>query len=696
MRTGAMSAVKCDRQDPCLNCTEAHAVCSRTRQARIHRPRVSRYLTGISLDALAERLAKLENSTEENFVFSSASPATAISEPRNLPPSPQVKSTDFDRVFKKRKQQPFGTRSASESSRNNSDGKRKIPQISQSIESVTHREYPSLGETHDASEAREYIEHELQWNPALSHDRRTALEVALKFVSQLSNPGLYQQQNSTVEQYVEVEDRLEHPILTPELLYTMLPGPDKKTNSQGIILWPDHISNKCLERMGLAIIEASENEQLLHLYRIIVAMKAIQCISKLLPLVSSERLKIHFRTLKKQYEMAALEDLNSIPLMTPPSLVLLQALLSGKALFQILGDMERCWMVTASACRVLVALNYHNIISTVPQNDVEDDIHACIYTCYHYDKTLSLLLLRPPCLPELRVNPTQLVHLDPELPTTEVMIEIVQLAELKSIFVNTILDTKNMGAMEKAGILSDIVLRAKSIYSNAQIYRSRQEHDFPELWTRLRRNWLSIDFNYYSALTTFIQARSSALKSRLVCEDCLFAARKTLTTLQDLLGAVDDTDSVDSYPYFLTWTMLLFPLTPFYVLFCNVVATSNLRDFEMIKKITDDLRQFTKANASIGKLYRLFSKFLDLSAPLIKTNPGGSFEQPSDATDRQGHSEFLGPGADAILISPPSPAPNQMPQSVEGWNDSLMWELFDNQPSLGWTESELWDAMTQL
>jgi len=34
--------VKCDREDPCLNCVDARAECLRTRQARIHRPRVSR------------------------------------------------------------------------------------------------------------------------------------------------------------------------------------------------------------------------------------------------------------------------------------------------------------------------------------------------------------------------------------------------------------------------------------------------------------------------------------------------------------------------------------------------------------------------------------------------------------------------------------------------------------------------------
>lgn len=63
-----------------------------------------------------------------------------------------------------------------------------------------------------------------------------------------------------------------------------------------------------------------------------------------------------------------------------------------------------------------------------------------------------------------------------------------------------------------------------------------------------------MDFNHYSILTTIIRARSAVLKSRLVCEDCLYAARKALTTLRALQEAFSShVTSIDSYPYFLTW-----------------------------------------------------------------------------------------------------------------------------------------------
>lgn len=206
----------------------------------------------------------------------------------------------------------------------------------------------SPGSTHHASEAIEYIEHELQCNPALSKDRRTALESARKFVSQLSNPTLNFEETATMPD-MDVQENLEPPTLTPELLFMMLPGklptigqvsamliivgPDTKTHCQGTINWPDHISDKVLEQMGLAIIEGTECEQVLQHYRINVWVKAMGCISKMAPLITSEPLRNHFRSLRKSYEVAAIDILNQIPLAAEPSLILLQSVMSAVSFF---------------------------------------------------------------------------------------------------------------------------------------------------------------------------------------------------------------------------------------------------------------------------------------------------------------------------------------------------------------------------
>jgi hypothetical protein len=182
-------------------------------------------LTQIRIEALSERLAKLEESSGKdlpNFPASNHAASSASSSPRTNP-------MGVTEVTSNRSAEPANGRN-----------KRHVPYDSQEIaqfappankrrksqsvlQQKTHHETHSPGSTHHASEAREYIEHELQCNPALSKDRRTALESAQKFVGQLSNPTLHWEETGAMDD-MTIEENIEEPILTPELLYMMLPG----------------------------------------------------------------------------------------------------------------------------------------------------------------------------------------------------------------------------------------------------------------------------------------------------------------------------------------------------------------------------------------------------------------------------------------------------------------------------------------
>ncbi|KAJ5219959.1 transcriptional regulator family: Fungal Specific TF [Penicillium chermesinum] len=693
-----------------MNCVDAHVECLRTRQTRVHRPRVSR------LDALAERLARLEKTGHgAPNIASPVSLAANHEAIRSLPSPP--KAHQYNQVSTSKRKYPTTNSSVSSSV---SPSALPEPKRKASIGTVagfrTERQSPNA--THQATEAREYLDHELQCNPALSQDRRGALEAARKFVGQLSNPRFTR--GAEVEEEFDTDEDLPRPTFTPELLYMMLPGADGVTNSQNLWIWPDHISSKTLERMGLAIIEGTENEHTLLYYRVIVWTKVITFLLGLIIVTPSEPLREHFKYLQRQYRAAAFRDLNSISVSAPPSLILLQALLSGvspanpplswlsaypckKRLMQYLGNQSRCWMFVSYAAKVIVALGYHNITNTVPQDDVEDEIHACLYTCFYFDNTLSLLLLRPMSMPKLKVNPVDLVHMSGELPFKPIISGIVELACLKDTLLPILLGTTPMSAKEKANVLSDLMTQTKEVHSRLQVQRKHQELQFASAWGHLEGSWLSMDFNYYSTMTTIIRARSSVLKSRPVCEDCLYAARKASTTLRTLQQLFSTQVSDTGYPYFLTWTILLFPLTPFFVLFCNVVATSDHKDFEMMRNTTNDLRQFAEIHPPFRKLYGLFSKFMDLCAPLMENT-----QRPPSASLLPAQN-----GPNNAHLAPPYPdiydrsvhQPNLLPSpiaskadsgAVEGWDDSLMWELFDNQPTIGWAESGLWDAMIQM
>jgi len=73
-------------------------------------------------------------------------------------------------------------------------------------------------------------------------------------------------------------------------------------------------------------------------------------------------------------------------------------------MMQIIGNPVECWELTSHASRAIVALGFHQIDKTVPENDVEKEIYAIVGNCAYLDSVMSLLLLRPRSLPKLRVR----------------------------------------------------------------------------------------------------------------------------------------------------------------------------------------------------------------------------------------------------------------------------------------------------
>ncbi|GMG13906.1 unnamed protein product [Aspergillus oryzae var. brunneus] len=77
---------------------------------------------------------------------------------------------------------------------------------------------------------------------------------------------------------------------------------------------------------------------------------------------------------------------------------------------QTLGDTTQAWTLTAFASRLVVALGYHSVDARMLEEcDRNHEIRRCIRWCYYYDKVLSMLLVRPPSLPALSVEPASLL-----------------------------------------------------------------------------------------------------------------------------------------------------------------------------------------------------------------------------------------------------------------------------------------------
>ncbi|KUL86856.1 hypothetical protein ZTR_05281 [Talaromyces verruculosus] len=407
------------------------------------------------------------------------------------------------------------------------------------------------GITQQTSEGTRFLQQELESNAMTSPDRSTVLRRAIDFVSQISNSAHLASATGTFKSYTRDSDAEPHKF-TPELLYIMTLNLDAEPGAMKRSFWPDHVSFETLENMCLSIMEEKEHRQTLVCYRICVYMKVVTLISRLPRRDRSNPVRHHLEQSKNQYEDEIRRALSELDFLAPPSLPFLQALLSGAIFMQNQGDMSRSWTLTAFAARTLVSLNYHTIDKRAPSDGELPDVYGAIYICYYLDKILSVLLLRPPSLPRLRVKPADLVHLEPRLPLSacvKVMVCFGQIQEgILDIFFNHSVTNEQVIA---ANTLVQEIYHVRAVMDEPQCQTLAQETNF---------EWAAIEFGYCTLLSSVLQLQQRVVQSPSARQEGVRAARQALvqlTKLQDEIAI--DKNFMDEYPYFLTWQVFLHP-----------------------------------------------------------------------------------------------------------------------------------------
>lgn len=138
---------------------------------------------------------------------------------------------------------------------------------------------------------------------------------------------------------------------------------------------------------------------------------------------------------------------------------------------QFRGDMFQSWTLTAFASRTLVSLNYHTTQKNLASNETEQGIQLSLVTCYYLDKILSMLLIRPPSLPKLRINPAELVPLDPLLPLSAILKAVVGFARVQEEAIDILLKTQNIDDKCQVAIIDRLVQEMFQLHTRLQEVR---------------------------------------------------------------------------------------------------------------------------------------------------------------------------------------------------------------------------------
>ncbi|CAG8149530.1 unnamed protein product [Penicillium salamii] len=578
-------------------------------------------------------------------------------------------------------------------------GTRQIGEHSQS-----HKERPTTptagsttsdkGSNYHAIQAKNIIQIDLQNSLHFSRERQSLLKSALELVSSISDS-----QHLHMVAAMEEESRSQDPPCpipdSPprELIFLLLPGPPESLRIQ----WPDHIPDRSYTGMATALLRdrSGLDDTSFHQYCVCIYVKAIFHLYQTSRLTDEAALRSELLKSKLTYVKAAMRSTEQFNILKPPSLLSIQSLLSSAFLMQHLGRPYQCWLFVSYAARQITALNFHSIRRLPAPSDLEHEIYSAVYWCYYLDSTLSSLLCRPPSLPSLETSPSELILLPLSSPYNGLLHFLLDLAQIQRKLQEIPYDDRNGPndrALETCQLLDT---RMREILPRLQ--SSRDCH--PKM---VQYDWVGVDFCFYAIFVEIHRTRLKNAFSPKVHQECLVHARNSLQAFLFLQEHPTELPGFeDPYPSFLTWTLFFYPLSAFFVVFCNIIGTIDHNDHELMRQIIQGLTPF-KEDRHLGKLLTLLQSLDNLCEPLFQSpsEVGGSsgaalsegnvaqskFQAPSDFTDNQ---FSTGPFPSVPFENHNSSIPLTPSTDADSSADWLMWQLFNSQVPTGWLNSDI-------
>ncbi|RAK87117.1 hypothetical protein BO79DRAFT_197785 [Aspergillus costaricaensis CBS 115574] len=431
-------------------------------------------------------------------------------------------------------------------------------------------------------------------------DRHQTLEFALFIASQLLG-GNNQCTGMLFEETIN-EDLRKFPSI--ELLYWMLN--DIGTNKFGSYVqdYFRHISKETLKHMGLSILLGTATPPEALLYTVCVNSVAYKFLNTIASIERDGLLAQGLRNSALLYRETAQRCLRRIPLFMESSLSLLQTILCGIFLYQGSGDASTCQELTKTACRVCMDIGLYP--GAIDLHDSSEEEYYCFMWCYILDRNYAWKLGRPRMLTvesDLRVDPVT-----SKATISTLILIYLKLAKVQDTMIPFLV---NCSIGDNTVFRSFTSIGAKLLRDMDAIRRNIDEIKTPSpSWTGLDVNSeiATLNFSYHSIMTSILYLHQIA-PGQATIETCLTSARQEL---QALITICESSDTQKTVAY-LHWTLLYYPITACFALFCNAVATCHNGDFQILKAVANCLAHSGTMSQPIATMQNLFQQFVALS-----------------------------------------------------------------------------------
>ncbi|PWY94560.1 hypothetical protein BO94DRAFT_542846 [Aspergillus sclerotioniger CBS 115572] len=309
-----------------------------------------------------------------------------------------------------------------------------------------------------------------------------------------------------------------------------------------------------------------------------------------------------------EYKKSAQAALDRIRLMTAPSLSLLQAILCGGFLHQGSGNTHYCYELTKAACRVATDLGMNLGNAGGSRNARAEEEIYCLLWCYMLDKNNAW-----------KFDPTR-SYFDPQSGVQDETSSLVKRLQL--------LSTLPQSARPMLHNSIDILLQ------KVEEVRQRIEKislASPQCWKGVDAadEISALHFDNNSIRTTILYL-SEQLQGQVLGsgELLLKSARQELSSLLSICLINEQHRAVG----YLHWTLMYYPLTACFVLFCNAVMASNLEHLNLLKTVATVLMPSVSMSHPVAIIQRLVEDFVALSQPVFSNGSIGAGEVGQTST----------------------------------------------------------------
>ncbi|KNG83634.1 C6 transcription factor [Aspergillus nomiae NRRL 13137] len=565
--------VRCDRKNPCGNCQDQGTTCTRHRSMRRTMRKISR-----------------QSDRPSNATKSSRTSTHTVPELGSL------------RGLLDQQTDAFSLPSEAD----NDSLPMEMPEVGPILTNRPHMAY----ELHNwisivpLTDAQMASRHRLSRVQGLAWNRLQVLESALYAASQFTESmGGFKKPLSIDDQSEE-----QRKIPAPEFLTWMLKDIGTDLFGPYVRDYFRHVSKQSLEKMGMALIRKDASPSDTILYTVCVNSIAYKFLTTVVMTEEHGELSQWLWHNALQYRATAQAALRKIPLVTTPSLPLLQAVLCGIFLFQGSGDTNFCWELTRTACRICTDIG----LSTSATNGraISEEEFFCFIWCYMLDRNYAWKLGRSKGF--LEATPGGILHASSRLnpPVSELLLLYLDLAQIQDGIIPFIKDPSSAEGEAVPPVtdlreqlmprMEDIRSRIDKITTPSDRWKGLDTHS----------EIAALDFAYHSVMTTILHLIQLTPGQTLTAKDLyLDSARQELSALVSICLSANKQSTVA----FLHWTLLYYPLTAVFVLFCNAVVTSHIGDFNLLKTVADCLTQSGTASEHIANLQKLFQEFVSLS-----------------------------------------------------------------------------------